>query len=179
MVDGIETEYLQAKERAVMMLGLSGESRLPSNRQIKDCIESITKTQLGASEMKRRVLEMREIAEQIMTVIADCDPFLIGSTLSGQIRKDSDIDIHAYSDNPGILTSQLSIFGYEDVEEELIENRKGSFVHLRWHEKDYPVEITVYQWSWRQIIPYSSVTGKPMKRADLKAVRGLLKRTAE
>jgi hypothetical protein len=162
-----------------MMLGLSSESRLPSNRQIKDCIKSITKAQLGAEELERRVREMREIAEQIMTAIADCDPFLIGSSLSGQIRLGSDIDIHAYSDDSHILINQLGTYGYEDVEEELVENRKGSFVHLRWHEKGYPVEITVYPWSWRQIILYSSVTAKPMKRADLEAVRGMLRRGAQ
>jgi hypothetical protein len=179
MVDGTETEYLQAKERAVMMLGLSETIRLPSNRQIKDCIESLTRAQLGADELKRRLREMREIAEEIMTVIADCDPFLIGSTLSGQIRESSDIDIHAYSDDGSALMSQLATFGYQGVEEELVENRKGTFVHLRWHERNYPVEVTVYPWSWRDVVPYSSVTGKPMKRADLEAVRGLIKRDAQ
>jgi predicted nucleotidyltransferase len=175
LVEGVETEYLQAKERAVMMLGLTEQSRLPSNRQIKDCIESLTKTELGGDELRLRVRAMREIAEQIMTVISDCDPFLIGSTLSGQIRKSSDIDIHAYCDDAGVLTSQLSVCGYQDLEEEVVENRKGRFIHVRWQEKDYPVEITIYPWSWREIIPISSVTGKPMKRADLRAVRGLLK----
>lgn len=178
MVEGTETEYLQAKERALMMLGISDMSRLPSNRQVKDCIESLTRSQLGVDELKRRLREMREIAEQIMAVISDCDPFLIGSTLSGQIREASDIDIHAYSDDSAILAGQLSTVGYQNVEEEFVENRKGKFVHLRWQEKGYPVEITVYPWSWRHITPISSVTGKPMKRADLEAVRGLLKKTA-
>lgn len=177
MVDGTETEYLMAKERALMMLGLSGESRLPSNRQIKECIENLSKEQLGAQEVKRRVREMREIAEQIMGALDDCDPYLIGSVLTGQIRRDSDIDIHAYSDSSGDLMSRLALAGYEDVEEEIVENRKGSFLHVRWEERIYPVEITVYPWSWRHIVPISSVTSKPMKRADLQAVRGIIKQS--
>ncbi len=175
MIEGGESEYLNAKERAIAMLGLSDQSRLPSNRQIRDCIGTLTKSHLGADEINRRVREMREIAEQIMTVIDDCDPFLIGSTLSGQIRECSDIDLHAYCDEISVLTTMLNTCGYEEVEVETIENRKGTFTHLRWHERDYPVEITVYEWSWRDLVLNSSVTGKPMKRVNLETLRRMLK----
>ena len=175
MVEGVESEYLNAKERAMMMLGLSDQSRMPSNRQIKECIESLTKAELGEDEVKRRLQEMREIAHAIMISIDDFDPHLIGSTLSGQIRATSDIDLHAYCDEVEGLMNRLGDCGYEDIEEERIENRKGNFIHLRWTEQGYPVEITVYPWSWRELVLYSSVTGKPMKRADLKAVSGLIR----
>lgn len=175
MVDGIETEYLQAKERAVLMLGLSSETRLPSNKAIKECITRLTRSKLGDEEVRRRLFEMRKIAEQIMLAIEDSDPFLIGSTLSGQIRDASDIDLHAYSDSYEELKDRLIEWGFQNVEEELVENLKGTFVHLRWHENEYPVEITVYPWSWRDLVLSSSVTGKPMKRADLGAVRHLLR----
>jgi predicted nucleotidyltransferase len=174
MAEGIESEYLDAKERAVLTLGLGSQTRLPSNRQIKEYIGRITKDQLGASEVERRIREMREIALEIMKLIEHCDPYLIGSTLSGDIRLSSDIDLHAYSDDFNELKDLLTVSGYEEVEEELVENRKGRFVHLRWHEKNYPVEITIYPWSWRDTVPISSVTQKPMKRADLAAVKRLL-----
>jgi len=112
-----------------------------------------------------------------MNVIDDCDPFLIGSTLSGEIRVASDIDLHAYCDEFQMLKDRLIFWGYEEVEEEIVENSKGRFVHLKWYEREYPVEITVYQWSWRHIVPISSVTGKPMKRADSYAVAKLLAKT--
>lgn len=172
MAEGAENEYLDAKQRAMMMLGISG--RMPSNRLIKECVTSITKTQLGEAEVKKRIREMRTIAEQIMTVLEESYPFLIGSALTGQIRNSSDIDLHAYSDDPGVLVEQLKDYGYTEIDEEHVENRKGSFLHLRWYESIYPVEITVYSWSWRDLILYSSVTGKPMKRADLQAVKKLL-----
>lgn len=174
MVDGLENEYLDAKERAIHKLGLSTTSYLPSNRTIKNCIARITKDELGPDEVKKRVREMREIAEQIMTAIDDYDPFLIGSTLTGEIRSSSDIDLHAYSDNYEEITDRLFHYGYEEIDEELVENLKGTFVHLKWYEQNYPVEITVYPWSWRDVILLSSVTGKPMKRADHSAVRHLV-----
>ena len=175
MVEGFESEYLNAKERAILTLGMSGQSRLPSNRKVRECIGRITQYQLGNEEVKRRIYEMRVIAERIMSLIDDCDPFLIGSTLSGEIRNGSDIDLHAYSDDFQILKERLHLFGIDDVEEEFVENMKGSFCHLKWNEQGYPVEITLYPWSWRELIPISSVTGKPMKRAELKSVRKLLR----
>lgn len=177
MADGVEMEYLNAKQTAMSMLGLSSQSRMPSNRKIKECIGQITQHQLGQTEVRRRLNEMRAIAVAIMSIIEDYDPYLIGSTLTGEIRKSSDIDLHAYCDDYNGLKDHLIFFGYEEVDEEVVENSKGTFVHLRWTEKDYPVEITIYPWSWRDIVPISSVTGKPMKRAELAAARRLLEQT--
>ena len=172
---GVETEYLHAKQSALLSLGLSSQSRLPSNRTINDCVCMLTREELGSEEVERRLREMRDIAIEVMTVLSDFDPFLIGSVLSGKIKKTSDIDLHAYCDEAGNLLDYLEDFGYEEIEVETVENRKGRFVHLKWSERDYPVEVTVYSWSWRDVIMYSSVTSKPMKRADLEAVQKLRK----
>jgi hypothetical protein len=174
MVEGEECEYLQAKERAMMMLGVSDQSRMPTNKKIREYIARLTKAQLGPDEVSRRVAEMRGIALEIMLLIDDFDPHLLGSTLSGEVRATSDIDLHAYSDNFEEVKGRLIDHGYLEVEEEYVENRKGTFVHLRWRERDYPVEITVYPWSWRESVLISSVTGKPMKRADRLALARML-----
>lgn len=105
------------------------------------------------------------------------DPFLIGSTLTGKIRATADIDLHAYSDDYEEIQERLIAHGYEDVDEEIIQNLKGDFVHLKWYEREYPVEITVYPWSWRDLVLMSSITQKPMKRAPIQQVRRLLLET--
>lgn len=174
MAEGCEGEYLQAKERAMMMLGLSSQTRLPSNKKVRSLLGSITRASLGEAEVRRRLAEMRVIALDLMIAIEAFDPFLIGSTLSGEIHAASDIDLHAYSDAPGEVSDTLATWGYEHIDEEEVHNSKGSFVHLRFVERDYPVEITIYRWSWRDVIPQSSVTGKAMKRSDLAAVRELI-----
>ena len=174
MVERIETEYLHAKERAILMLGLPYNTPYPTNKQIKEFIAKLTKKQMGPEAMAGRVRQMRELAEELMTVLADFDPHLIGSTLSGQIRESSDIDLHVYCDHHLEVAARLKSFGYEEVEEEYVENQKGTFVHLRWLEEGFPVEITTHNWSQRGEVPISSVTGKAMKRADLDEVRRLL-----
>ena len=177
MVERIETEYLHAKERAILILGLPYNTPYPTNRQIKECIAQLTRRQLGPAVMAQRVRRMRELAEDLMTVLEDFDPHLIGSTLSGQIRDSSDIDLHVYCRHHGEVQARLASFGYEGVEVELVENQKGTFVHLRWVEEGFPVEITTHTWAQRGDVMVSSVTGKPMKRADLSAVRRLLERS--
>jgi len=174
MAERIETEYLHAKERAILMLGLPYNTPYPTNRQIKAYIGKLTRKRLGPEVMAARVKEMRQIAEEIMTVLMDFDPHLIGSTLSGQIRDSSDIDLHVYCNHHLEVEERLRSFGYQDVEAEFVENRKGTFVHLRWLERGHPVEITTHDWLRRTEVMISSVTGKPMKRADLDELRKIL-----
>lgn len=174
LADGTESEYLHAKQRALMSLGLSDQTRLPSNRTIKDLIGQLAKAELGEREIRQRLHEMRTIALDLMTLLDYFDPFLIGSTLSGKIRASSDIDLHAYTNDYIEIQGLLQDCGYHGVEEEMVANRKGEFIHLKWYEGIYPVEITVYPWEWRELVMYSSVTGKPMKRADREAVLKLL-----
>jgi len=179
MVERIETEYLQAKERAILILGLPYNTPYPTNRQIKELIGKMTRNRMGPEAMARHVAEMRTVAEEIMTVLSDYDPYLIGSTLSGNIRESSDIDLHVYADHFLEIKGRLETFGYEDVEEEIVENQKGNFTHLRWIERGFPIEITVHRWEQKGEVFYSSVTGKPMKRADLLEVRGILGRIGD
>ena len=187
MIDRVETEYLHAKERAILLLGLPYNTPYPTNKQIKAYIGKLTRQQMGPEAMAARVRKMRELAEEIMTVLEDFDPYLIGSTLSGQIRDSSDIDLHVYCHHHDEVKERLITFGYDGVEEEYVENVKGTFVHLRWLEqpdeqadgkKPFPIEITIHNWSQRGEVFISSITGKPMKRADLAKVRRLLKAPA-
>lgn len=174
MLDGAENEYLHAKERATLKLGISGHNHFPSNKTVKGMISLLAKVELGEHEIKARVRRMREIALEIMLIIDDNDPFLIGSTLSGKIRATSDIDLHAYADDPMEIQEKLELCGFTEIELEEIENLKGYFMHLKWEEEGYPVEITVYPWKNRDVQPISSVTGKLMKRADVNALKKIL-----
>jgi predicted nucleotidyltransferase len=178
MVDGAENEYLQAKERAMLMLGLTSLNRMPSNREVRQWIGRLSRMDIGEEAIKSRLREMRLIAAEIMAELDDFDPYLIGSTLAGNIRENSDVDLHAYCDHWEEIKDRLIAAGYEEAEEELVENRKGSFIHIKWLEGNYPVEISLHPWSDRDVIPISSVTGKPMKRVDLVGLQRLLQQTA-
>lgn len=171
MVAREETEYLHAKERAVQLLGLPAGSPLPTNRQIRDLIGKLAGE--GGDAYADQLARMRATAEEIMSAMADFDPHLVGSTLTGHVRPGSDIDLHVFADDPDAVRLRLEGFGYGPVEREDVVNVKGRFTHLRWSEAGDPIEITVYPWRQRRQIPISSITGEPMERGDLDEVRRL------
>ena len=109
MLDGAENEYLHAKERATLKLGISGHNLFPSNKKIKTMISLLAKVELGEQEVKNRVRRMREIALELMHIIEENDPFLIGFTLSGRIRATSDIDLDDYADSPLEIEARLEL----------------------------------------------------------------------
>lgn len=50
MATGLDAEYLHAKERALLMLGISSMQSMPSNQMIKEYIGRYTKSELGEAE---------------------------------------------------------------------------------------------------------------------------------
>ncbi|HEY9715099.1 MAG TPA: hypothetical protein V6C72_16635, partial [Chroococcales cyanobacterium] len=103
-------------------MGLSDQTRLPSNKTIRHLITHIVKAELGESEVERRLLAMRGIALNLMLLLEQFDPFLIGSTLTGEIREGSDIDLHAYCDDYEEIADLLEQHGYDDIEVDVVEN---------------------------------------------------------
>ena len=174
MAMGVESEYLQAKERAAMMLGLSDSVNLPSNQMVRDLIARFSRDEIGDMELDRRLRSMREAALAVMTAIKAYDPVLFGSVQSGQIGLESDIDLAAYADEHLYVLNELGQYGYEPQEVEEVENIKGRFVHIRWQQDQWPLEITVYPESERDVVQYSSIDGKPIKKLNIAQLRHLI-----
>ena len=89
-----EKEYKQAKQRAAEILGARV---LPSNFEVAEELDKIAQDREG-SERKEQLLRMRKEAKQIMEVLAEFCPRLVGSVWRGTARKNSDIDIHTFSE---------------------------------------------------------------------------------
>ena len=86
-------EYKDAKESAAASLNTK---TLPSNFEIAHELDRISEELEGPDRLKR-LLEMRKIAIQIMRVLKEHKPTLIGSVWRGTSRKGSDVDIIIYS----------------------------------------------------------------------------------
>lgn len=104
---GAEKEYKQAKTRAAQTLGTHF---LPSNLEVALELDKIAEENEGENR-KERLVEMRREALQVMKVIDDYCPVLIGSVWRGTIHKGSDIDIAAYADDPQEIVNILKAQG--------------------------------------------------------------------
>ncbi len=98
-----EKEYKQAKQRASETI----KTRIfPSNLEVAEELDTIAEEREGASR-KSLLLRMRREAQEIMTALTDYSPRLVGSVWRGTARKNSDIDIQTFSQDPIQVLNQL------------------------------------------------------------------------
>ncbi|MHA1616169.1 MAG: nucleotidyltransferase domain-containing protein [Candidatus Njordarchaeales archaeon] len=109
-----EKEFKQAKERAARNLGLR---ILPTNLEVAEELDLIADEYEGESRWKR-LIRMRKEALEIMEILKDFHPRLIGSVWRGTANKNSDIDIVVFSQNSRSVIKALSTKGFKiaDIE---------------------------------------------------------------
>src|SRR5215471_5246129 len=113
MYERVETEYFTAKLKAAKRLcrGYVKPADLPSNAEIRDLVQSFARTHEGEARTAN-LRDMRLHALHLMRLLCRFKPRLIGSVMTGHIRRGSDIDIHLFSDSVEMIESLLAGEGY-------------------------------------------------------------------
>ena len=174
-----ETEYFTAKRKAAKSLGVEYRHRpadLPTNREIRDQIQAFARMHEGPKRLDN-LLSMRLAALRMMRLLARFRPRLIGSVLTGHVRKGSDIDLHVFTDSLALVTDCLDELAMDyDVEQKRVvkhgEARVFTHVHVR---DEFAYELTVYPEEKIGYVFKSSITGKAIERASIAALEDLLK----
>ncbi len=175
----VETEYFTAKRKAAKRLcrGHVKPSDLPSNSEIRDQIQLFARLHEG-DKRTANLKEMRLAALAMMRLLRPFKPRLIGSVMTGHIRKGSDIDIHVFSNSAGLVTDILENEGYQfDVERKAITKFQESRVFTHIHVLDrFNFELTVYDEDKAHYVFKSSITGKAIERASIAELEEMLVR---
>jgi hypothetical protein len=170
MYERRETEYYRAKMKAGRRIcrGWVKPSDLPSNAEIRDEIQRMAWMFEGAARFDK-LREMRVEAYRLMQLLKHCKPKLIGSTLTGHVRRGSDIDIHVFAANIDAVTSSLEEEGLEyDVEHKHVRKHGEERLFTHIHVRDrFPIELTLYTPDKANYVFKSSITGKAMERVTL------------
>jgi predicted nucleotidyltransferase/predicted HD phosphohydrolase len=179
MYERLQSEYYTAKRKAAKRLcrrGVKPED-LPSNAEIRDQIQVFARIHEG-DRRTHHLREMRLEALRLMRVLAAFRPRLIGSVMTGHVRKGSDIDLHVFTDTVGLLTDLLEKEGYQfDVERKQVVKHQEARVFTHVHVYDrFNFELTVYSEEKAHYVFRSSVTGKPIERASIRELEELLAR---
>ena len=179
MYERIESEYFTAKRKAAKRLCRRGvkPADLPSNAEIRDQIQVFARIHEG-DRRNAHLREMRIHALRLMRLLAPFRPRLIGSVMTGHVRKGSDIDVHVFTDQVGLVTDLLECEGYQfDVERKQIvkHNEARVFTHIHIHER-FNCELTVYPEVKAHYVFKSSITGKAMESATARELEELLTR---
>ena len=180
MYDGLESEYFTAKRKAAKRRKLSCKYHpgdLPSNKEIREEILKVADLHEGNGR-RNKLKDMRLYALWLMKELQNFAPKLIGSTLTGHVHKNSDIDIHVFSNSTSAIAQIIknNNLCYEIEKKRVIKyGQEREFTHIHINAR-FKIELTVYN---RQFIPYrfkSSITGKAIERASVKELELLIKK---
>ncbi|HXG10629.1 MAG TPA: HD domain-containing protein [Gemmataceae bacterium] len=179
MYERVESEYYTAKRKAAKRLcrrGVKPED-LPSNAEIRDQIQVFARIHEG-ERRSAHLREMRLEALRLMRLLRRFRPRLIGSVMTGHVRKGSDIDIHVFSDSAALVADVLQQEGYQyDIERKQIVKfgEARTFTHIHVYAR-FNFELTVYPEDKAHYVFKSSITGKPIERASIRELEELLAR---
>jgi hypothetical protein len=177
MYDREETEYFRAKLKAARRIA-KGDFKpgdLPSNREIRDQIQAWACLHEGERRTEN-LRDMRLEALRMMRILRLFRPRLIGSTLTGHVRRGSDIDLHLFSDSIEAVSAVLDEEGFPyEVERKRVRKHgeERIFVHIHIDDR-FPFELTIYASDMAHYVFKSSITGKAIERASIAELEQLL-----
>jgi hypothetical protein len=183
MYERVETEYFTAKRKAAKRLcskrgarGVKPED-LPSNAEIRDQIQLFARLHEGEKRTEN-LRDMRLAALQMMRLLRAYRPRLIGSVMTGHVRRGSDVDLHVFCDSPALVTDLLEGAGlqYDLVRKQVVKHGESRvFTHVHVYDR-YNFELTIYPEDKAHYVFKSSITGKAIERASIAELEDLLKR---
>ena len=141
MYDRKVKEYKDAKEMAAASLG---SKALPSNYEIAVELDALT-DRLEGDARQNRLIEMREVALQVMKTLTRYKPRLMGSVWRGTVRLGSDIDVIVYGDQDAVehdLSQSYTVTG-RDTQRFTLGGLPRFTTHIRLTVMGYEAEVVV------------------------------------
>lgn len=167
------SQYLDAKQLAAKRLLSQGQGKrpryrpqeLPSNGEIADELRLLAQFHEG-DRNRQQLFEMRLVALDLMEVLAEFRPRLIGSVSTGRVRRSSDIDLQLFCDRIEAVEAQL--YGLDwpfDTKQVCVQHsgRMTEYRHIYLH-REYPVELSIYPLNEIRVRRRSSTDGRPIVR---------------
>ena len=176
------SDYLSAKKKAAIQLGLTPNKNLPTNQEIENAL--ISYQSLFQSEKNRQVLsEFRQTALQAMKVLAQYRPLLVGSLVSGTVTSSSEIVLHLFSDNVesvGLFLNERGIpCRISEKNLRLDASTSVAFPAYRFIADQVSILLVVFSEKDRNLSPISPVSNKAMQSLSLTELEAIIARDAD
>jgi hypothetical protein len=156
---------------------MSGHGSLPGNAEIEQAVTEHLALFRHDSH-STMIQSLRTVALSAMELLSPFTPRLVGPVLAGTAAEHSAVNLHVFSDNVEQVAFLLQDGGvaYKPFERRY-KSRRGrsetyaafSFIH-----RESAIEATVFPFDGIRQAPMSPVDGKPMRRADSRAVQKML-----
>jgi hypothetical protein len=172
-------DYRIAKMKAAERLDLKDRGALPGNAEIELAVSNHLALFRRDSHVDLLHV-MRRAALAAMDMLSPFSSRLVGPVLHGTAAESSAVNLHVFADASEMVAFKLqeNNVRYKPFERRLKSrrNRLETFAAFRFLQDESPVEATVFPIDGVRQAPISPVDGKPMRRADKKAVMELLAR---
>jgi len=175
MVEGGIKDYQLAKRKAVARFRRLPRGQLPGNAEIEAAIEEHQR--LFKAGQPHRLLALRQVALQVMNLVASFSPRLVGTVLRGTTDDYSDVVLHVVSEpveSVGTFLDDRSI-RYRIGERRL---RIGfekyrRFPMYQFTQEGILIELVVFDRNGARQPPLCPIDGRPMARAALAEVEAM------
>jgi hypothetical protein len=168
-------DFHSAKRKAAAELGVTNTANLPSNAEIEAEL-IIYQNLFQSSQQSQHIKHLRQVALKAMQLFVDFNPRLVGSVLSGSATQHSNIILHLFAHTTEDIDLFLLQHGipYQLSEKRFKMEQNPIFPCYQFMAGNEKVSLIIFgiddiRWS-----PPSPIDGKPMPRADIKAVNKLL-----
>lgn len=169
-------DFHAAKRKAAVRLNLPEGQHLPSNPEVEQALAEHLQL-FHARDLPHTLHRLRRLAVQAMRLLERFEPRLVGSLLSGNVTRFSEIELHLTADSPERLAFFLREQGipYEETSKRLRfgGNRSETLPAYRFLAEETVIEITVFTPTAAREAPLGPTDGRPMKRVGLRGVETL------
>lgn len=173
---GIE-DFLLAKRKAAERLFVTDASVLPKNAEIELALAEHQRL-FHAQSHHAQLRELRRTALRLMQMLKEFEPRLVGSVLSGTASASSEINLHAFADQPEQVALRLleHRIAHKHAEKKLRyeSNRLMAYPSFKFIAGKHAIEVVVFPINGIRQAPLSPVDGKPMQRAPIAELDTLL-----
>jgi hypothetical protein len=170
-------DFRIAKRKAAERYGVFDGAVLPKNTEIEAALMSHQRL-FGGAGHAHSLHQQRQVAIEAMQLLEKFEPRLVGAVLAGSATEFADIQLHVFSDNAEAVYMHLldRRFEYEVFERRMrmSPDREIQVPTVRFQMGDETVEVFVFSRDGIRQSPASPVDGRPMRRADLREVRGIM-----
>ena len=177
MIEHGHEDYGFAKRKAAERFGVTDLAVLPKNTEIEEALAEHQRL-FGPEEHASTLLEMRSAALEAMRLLEEFEPRLVGPLLSGTATAHNDITLHLFADTPETVAVRLIDRG---IRHEFAERRfrtqgdeVAAYPAVRFAAGEHEVDATIFPKDGVRQAPPGPVDGRPMRRATLAEVEGLL-----
>ena len=173
--DGIQ-DYATAKRKAARQAGAPDTRELPDNQEIEVALREY-QTLYQADEQPEILRHLRVVAVEAMEFLAEFNPQLVGSVLTGTATEHSDINLQIFADS----SKEFEIFllnkniPYESGEKTFrIADKPTAIPVYRLAFSDVEVSVAVFGMDDQRLMKKSKADGSKIERAKLADVKALV-----